>query len=108
MLRNDRNESFQATQNRTVDNDGSRGRFVCGTLAIFGRSVFQLESLGELEVELDGGALERTTEGISDGDVDLGAVEGSVAWVDLPLAWVLLLESLFELLRMSDVTDTVR
>lgn len=81
-----------------MDNDWPRGRFVCSTLAVFSGTVFELESFGKLEVKLDCGALEGAAEGVTDGNVDLGSVESTIAGVDLPLAGVLLLESSFELL----------
>jgi len=40
---------------------------------------------GQLEVELDGGALVLALKGVSEGDVDLGSVEGAVARIQLPL-----------------------
>ena len=101
MLRDDRNEPLQTTQDRTVDNDGPGRGLVCGSLAVLGGAVLQLEPFGELEVELDGGALEGPIESVFDGDIDLGSVEGTIAWVDLPLAWVLFLEGLFELLEVK-------
>ena len=84
-----------------MDDNGPRRGLVCGSLAVLGGAVLQLEPFGELEVELDGGALEGALERVADRDVDLGAVEGTIAWVDLPLAWVLFLESLFELLEVK-------
>ena len=64
-------------------------------------TVLEVEPFGELEVELDGGTLEGPIESVFDGDIDLGSVEGTIAWVDLPLAWILFLESLFELLKVK-------
>ena len=45
----------------------------------------QVEPERQLEVELDGGALVLPLEGVLQRDVDLGAVEGSVPLVQLPL-----------------------
>ena len=45
----------------------------------------QLKAVGELEVELDGGALVTLSHGVADGDVDLGAIEGAISRVELPL-----------------------
>lgn len=64
-------------------------------------SELEVEAFGKLEVELDGGALEGSSEGIADGDVNLGAVEGTVTGVELPLARVLLLERVLQLLYDS-------
>ena len=46
--------------------------------------VSQVEPPGQLEVKLDGGALVLSLERVLQGDVDLGAVEGAVAGVELP------------------------
>ena len=46
--------------------------------------VAQVEPPGQLEVKLDGGALVLSLERVLQGDVDLGAVEGAVAGVELP------------------------
>ena len=46
--------------------------------------VSQVEPNGELEVELDGGALVLPLQGVGQGDVDLGPVEGTVPGVQLP------------------------
>mmetsp|Transcript_18040 Transcript_18040/g.39406 ORF Transcript_18040/g.39406 Transcript_18040/m.39406 type:complete len:245 (+) Transcript_18040:158-892(+) len=50
------------------------------------RRVGEVEADGELEVELDGGALESPPQRVEYGDVDLGPVEGAVRRVQLPLA----------------------
>jgi hypothetical protein len=57
-------------------------------------AVVELESLRELEVELDRRALVLALEGVLDGDVDLGAVESTVSRVDVPLARDELVEGL--------------
>ena len=52
MLRNDGNKPLQTPQNRTMDDNRTcEGLFVR-------RAVLKVESFRELEVELDGGALE--------------------------------------------------
>lgn len=61
-------------------------------------TVLQVEALGELEVELDGSALVGSLEGILNSDVDFGAVEGAVAGVELPFAWLEAVEDGLELL----------
>ena len=47
--------------------------------------VGQVEPDRELEVQLDGRALVRAPQRVRQRDVDLGAVEGAVAGVQLPL-----------------------
>lgn len=58
----------------------------------------EVEPLGELEIKLDRRALEGPLQRVADGNVDLGAVEGSVARVEVPFAGVLLVEGCTELL----------
>lgn len=65
---------------------------------ILSGAVFEVESFGELEVKLDGSALEGTVESIADFDVDLRTVEGTVSGIQLPLAWVVGVEGLCQLL----------
>ena len=48
------------------------------------RFVVEVESLGQLEVELDGGTLVLSAKRVFDLDVDLRAVEGAVALFKLP------------------------
>lgn len=62
-------------------------------------AVLEIKALRQLEVELDCSALERAFEGIFNGDVDLGAVECSVAGVDLPFAGLEALERFLQLLE---------
>ena len=89
-----------------MDHDGARWGARVGVL---GRSVLEVESLRQLEVELDRCALEGALEGVADRDVDLGAVERAVAWVELPFAGVVLFEGLFELLiEVESIWDSVR
>lgn len=84
------------------------------------RYVIKVEAFGELEVELDGGTLVRSFEGICDHYVDLineggvtwegphgrghmgaahlGAIKCTISWIDLP--WIIkLLQRLFKLLQ---------
>lgn len=79
-----------------MDDHGAGHRLVG---AFVRRAVLEVEPLGELEVELDGGALEGALEGVADGDVDFGAVERAVAGVELPFAGVLFVEGSAELLE---------
>lgn len=61
-------------------------------------TVLQIETLGELEVELDGSALVGSFEGVLDSDVDFWTVEGTVARVELPFAWLEAVEDRLKLL----------
>ena len=54
---------------------GAAWRFPC--------PVVEVEALGQVEVELHGGALPLAADGVEDLDVDLGAVEGAAALVHL-------------------------
>ena len=47
---------------------------------------------------MDRRALEGTAERVADGDVDFGAVEGTVAWVELPFTRVEFVEGFGEFL----------
>ena len=47
------------------------------------RLVLQLEADGQLEVQLHCCALELPPQGIEDGDVNLGAIEGPITLIDL-------------------------
>lgn len=84
MFGNDRDEPLQAAQDCTMNHH----RTIDLTLVLVGTSVFEIESLRKLEVELNGSALMRTSERILDGDVYLRAVEGTIASVELPFAWL--------------------
>jgi hypothetical protein len=53
---------------------------------VLSTAVLQVELDGKLKVELDGGALKGTTEGVANFDVDFRSVEGAVAFVELPFA----------------------
>lgn len=97
MFRYNRNESLKTPQDRAMNNDRSRGWLV-RVRRLLRRAVFQVEPLRQLEIQLDGRALERAAQRVADGDVDLGPVERTVARVDIPLIWVMLLQRFFELL----------
>ena len=45
--------------------------------------VGQIEALGQREVHLNGGALPLTADAVKKLDVDLGAVEGAIALIDI-------------------------
>ena len=65
------------------------------------RVVVEVESLGKLEVELNGGTLMRSLQRIHDHNVDLGAVECTVSWVQLPRV-TKFLQRLLQLLENED------
>jgi len=107
VLRDDRYEALQAAQDSTVDHDGPRGWLV-GVRHLVSRAVLQVEALWKLEIELYGRTLERSAEGVPDGDIDLGSVECSIAGVYLPFAWVLLIKRFGELLGAQGGERTAR
>ena len=86
MLSDDRNEPLETAKDSTVDDDGTRRRPVAGVGGVVSRAILEVEALRQLEVELNGRALERPAERIANLDVDLGAVERAVARVQLPRA----------------------
>ena len=61
--------------------DYRSGRRLVRADLVLGCTVFEVESLRKLEVELYGGTLEGSAEGIANFDIDLGAIEGSVSGV---------------------------
>ena len=63
--------------------------------------VLEREVDGLLEVELDGGALPGAVEAVENSDIDLGAVEGTIALVQLPAATGLSSELVKSLLETS-------
>lgn len=89
MLGYNGNESLERAQDRTVDDDWARSGPAClNSSSLVGRAVLEVEALWKLEVQLDRGALERSSESVTDLDVDLGAVERPVTGIKLPLAWI--------------------
>ena len=72
MLDQDAEETFDGAEQRAMDHQ----RLMLG--AIFG-DVFEAETRGEIEIELDGGELPGTADGVDELDVDFGAVEGGFA-----------------------------
>ena len=78
VLQQDGEGALHGSQNGTVDHH----RALHGSLSAL---VAQVEADGELEVQLDGGGLVDTAKAVQHLDIDLGAVEGSVAGVDLPV-----------------------
>lgn len=77
-------ETLHATNDGTVDHDWSFHLLalradLCGTK-------LEVEALRKLEIELNRGALVLPAHSITDGDVDLWAIESTVTRVELPLA----------------------
>jgi hypothetical protein len=100
MFGDDCDKALKTAQNCAV-NHHRAGFRVVSVLA----PELEIETLGKLEVELDGGALERAAEAVPDANIDLGAVESTVTRVDLPLAGVLFLQRLFELLNKISILE---
>ena len=78
VLGEDRKHALHGAEDGAVDDDRALGLV---RLA----DVRQVETDGQLEIELHGGALEPSLERVKDGDVNLGTVEGAIAGVELPL-----------------------
>ena len=76
MLDEDRHEALDGAEHHAVDHD--RAVFL-SVLA----HIFEVEALRQLEVELNGAALPRPADAVFKVEVDLRAVEGAVALVDL-------------------------
>lgn len=68
-----------------MNHDGSTTVFGIGR-ARFGSTVRQVETFGQLEVELDRGCLVSTVERVRHGHVNLGSVKSAISGVDGPLA----------------------
>lgn len=78
MLDQHTNEPFQGSHQGTVDHDW----------LMFGAvnaGITHLKPLGQIEVDLNGGALPGTSQLILDLDIDLGPVKDTLARVDLIL-----------------------
>ena len=75
VLRQNGKHALHRPQDGSVNHD----RPVMACLSL----VLEVETNGQLEIELDGGTLELAHEGVVDGDVNLGAVEGAIARVHL-------------------------
>ena len=80
MLSEDSNLTLNGTENGAVHNNGSI------ELVLFLSLVLEVESDGQLEIKLDGSTLVTSVEGISEFDIDLGTVKGSITRVQLPSA----------------------
>ena len=99
VLGDNGNETLERAQDGTMDDDWARrGLTRLNSSSLVSGTVLEIEPLGQLEVELDRRALEGALQRVADRDVDLGPVEGAVARVQLPLAWVELVEAGAQLL----------
>ena len=76
MLNQNTDEALDGAEAHAMQHDGA-------LLGAVGVHVLQVKVERHLEVELDGTALPGTAERILQVEVDLGAVEGAVALVDL-------------------------
>src|SRR5262245_18515928 len=74
MLAEHADEALEAAEDRPVNDD----RIVFG---VIGANVFQTESLRELVIELDCGALPLAADGSGDIEIDLRSVEGAIALI---------------------------
>jgi hypothetical protein len=95
MLCDDNKEALEAAKDGTVNNNRPRRGFVALFLR---RTVFEVESDRQLEVQLDGRALMRPFQRVVDVDVDLGTVESAVTGIERPLAGIVPLKNRFQLL----------
>lgn len=105
VLRGNRDESLQAPQNRTMYHHRPVHSLLCllaftsgSWAALVGPAILELESLGKLEVELNGGALEGSFQRVLDANINLGAVERAVTWVQFPFPWNEAVQGVAELL----------
>jgi len=111
VLNQDAQESLEGTNNGTVDDDGTgtaRTRLVGFGLTLLRlfrtglgllvRHVLELEVDRCLVVQLDGGTLKFSLQGISDGDIDLRSIESAVTLVDGPVATLEVRHGLLQLL----------
>eukprot|EP00053_Salpingoeca_punica_P013384 m.120929 g.120929 ORF g.120929 m.120929 type:complete len:748 (-) comp16189_c0_seq1:23-2266(-) len=104
VLREDGDHTLDRAKHGAVHNHRAR-RDALDTL---GGSVLELETLRQLEVELNGGALVSAAKSILDLDVNLGAVEGAIARLDLPRVAKLverILQRLLGSVPLLDVTQ---
>ena len=70
MLDQHAEEALDRTHQRPMDHHGSLALAIAG-------DVLEIETFGQVEVELDGRQLPRPADGVLDVDVDLRAVERS-------------------------------
>ena len=75
MLDQNADKPLNGTEYHPVNHDGT-------VLLAVGSVVFQFKPLRQLEVQLNGSALPGTANSVYQMEVDLGAVEGAVSFVD--------------------------
>ena len=75
MLGQDADEALDGAEDHAVDHDGTM-------LLAVSAGVGQVETLGQVHIQLDGTALPGTAQAVGEVEVDLGAVESAVAFVD--------------------------
>lgn len=97
MFRNDRDESFQTTEDSSVYHYGPTWSLF-GTLVIISTSILEVEPFRQLEVELYRCALEPSSQRILYGDVNFRTIERAVAGIEVPLSRVELIQRFRELL----------
>lgn len=112
VLDQDTQESFEGTNNGTVDDNGTGTagtrliglglalllRLFSTSLGLLVRHVLELEVNWCLVVQLNGGTLELSLQGIGDGDIDLRSVESAVTLVDGPVGALEVRHGLLQLL----------
>jgi len=74
------NHALQRTQHGTMNNNGAREVRSLATAV----AVLETETLGQLEVQLDGGALMAATQAVTDQNINLGSVECTILRVNGP------------------------
>jgi len=109
VFHEDAHETLDAAEDSAVDHHRAARRTVRGsTVKVFRAAVLQVEPLRQLEVELEGRALEGALECVLDMHIDLGTVERAVAWVELPLSGELAVEHPCELLQTMSARFEMR
>ena len=98
MFRNNCDEPFETSKNCSVNHHWSRGGLVRSLFVVVGAAILQVETLRQLEVELDRRALEGSFESILDCDINFWAIEGTIAWIKFPFPGVELVQRLLQLL----------
>lgn len=88
MLSNNRNKPFQTAQYCTMDHDWAGRCLIVRLFIVIRSTVTQIETFRQLEVKLNRCALEGSTKGITDCDVDFGTIESSVAGIFFPFPQV--------------------
>ena len=75
MLDQDTDKAFNGTEYHPVDHNGS-------VLLAVRPDILQFKPLGQLEIQLDGAALPGSADAVHQMEVDLGAIESAVPFVD--------------------------